>query len=146
MVPREYWVPSKGYGLEEWSEAVGDDFRFYLECPAFENDEEAQRFQDQCTEMGDLLGGIVITDDICPDALDIHCRVFRPPSFRTKDLCVAVLDKEFDDLRKIRAWLEDFDKDCDADQKVVFVTDGNNDDIQMEALMRVRTLSEMMGL
>ena len=146
LIPVEYWESSIGYDLDEWLEAVGDDFRFYLECPSFENDEDMQRFHDQCVEMDDLLGGVISAEDDNVDRLDLKCPVIRAPSLKTDNLCIGILNIELDDLRLVRVWLEEFDRSCETRQKIAFVTDGNGNDGHIEAILKIRTLSEMMGL
>lgn len=146
LVPVEYWEKSKGYNLEEWLEAVDENFRFYLECPSLEVNEERQRFQDQCIEMGGLLGGVIISDDMEAEHLDLHCPIVKQPLFENEKLCVGVLDKELDDLRKVRAWLEAFDNQCEEKQKRVFITNGTSKVISMETIVRIKMLSEMMSL
>ena len=146
LVPSEYWIPSKGYDSEEWSEAVSDNFRFYLECPLLEDGEEIQRFQDQCNELDTLIGGVLIADGVSLDGLELPCPVLRVPSIETDGVCVGVIDKDFEDLRKLRVWLELFDKESQSGQKIVFVSNGEDDDIHMESILKVQMLSEMMGL
>ena len=145
MVPAEYWSPSRGYDLEEWIDGVNEDFRFYLEYPLLDTD-EAQHFQSQCVDMGDLLGGVIVTDNNSLDELNLPCPVLQAPSFDDGGVGIGFLDKDFDNLRKVRVWFEAFDKSRKTEQTVVFVGNGSENDISMETLSNIKTLSEMMGL
>ena len=146
MVPQEYWMPREGYSLEGWPEAVSEDFRFFLEYPQLEDDEEIQRFQNQCDSLGGLLGGVLITEGLIHEKLDLQCPVVPVPSVEMDVLCVGLMEKDFEDLRKARIWLASFDKKCLAVQRVAFVSNRTSDDISMKTLMEIQTLSEMMGL
>ena len=146
LVPSEYWDSSKGYDLAQWLEAVDDDFRFYLECPMIDDSNELQRFKKQCVEMGDLLGGIVVSKVMDSKHLALLCPIIVLSSFDDTAVCADMLANDLDDLRKIRAWLEAFDKQCDSKQSLVFVSNGKDIDIPMETLVKIKTLSEMMGL
>ena len=146
IVPQAYWTPSKGYPVGDWQEAVGENFRFYLEYPPLDSDEEIKCFQNQCIELGDLLGGIVVAEGFNVDKVVLSCPVIDISSVGTSALCVGVMDKDFEDLRKARVWLETFDKNSQSEQKVVIVSNGTEDDISMESLLKIQTLSEMMGL
>ena len=145
MVPAEYWSPSSGYDLEGWLDGVNEGFRFYLEYPLLDTD-EIQHFQSQCVDMGDLLGGVIITDNNSLDGFDLPCPVLQSPSFDDDSVCIGFLDKDLDNLRKVRAWFETFDKSSKAEQAVVFVGNGSENDVSMEILSNKKTLSEMLGL
>lgn len=145
LVPSEYWDRARGYDLEQWAEAVSDNFRFYFECPLLEGDAEIQSFKSQCILIGDHLGGVIVSDDADTNALDLNCPVVREPSLRDKTLSIGLLEP-IDDIRAVRFWLEGFDKAAARLRKVVFVTNHGCSDVSMETLMEFKTLSEMMGL
>ena len=145
MVPAEYWSPSNGYDLEEWLDGIDEDFRFYLEYPLLDTD-EIQHFQSQCVAMGDLLGGVIVNDNSSIGELNLPCSVLNAPSFEQGNVCIGFLNKDLENLRKVRAWFETFDKSSKAEQAVVFVGNGNENDLSMETLLNIKTLSEMMGI
>ena len=92
------------------------------------------------------MGGVIIDSEVGQTGLELSCPVVKHPSYEDKNLCVGMLDKDLDDLRKIRTWLEVFDNQCDREHKMVFVTDEGGSDVTMETLVKIRTLSEMLGL
>lgn len=155
LVPPEYWDLSNGYDLDLWIDAVDDDFRFFLECPNLNASDELPRFQAQCAKLNQLLGGVIVTNDMDEKRLDLDCALIRcdadnyamvENSFDKRlSPCLDVLGEDFEDLRKVRAWLDIFDKGCQREQKVVFVSNGSKDDIPMETLVKIRTLTQLMG-
>jgi len=149
LVPAEYWDKTSGYDLELWSEDVSEDlhedFYFYLECPPLESDAEIQCFKTQCSLIGDHLGGVIVPGGTDIESLELSCPIVKKPSLDDKKLSIGLLEP-IDDMRAVRAWLEEFDKKAGDTRKVVFVSSRNNPDIPMETLMQFKTLSEMMGL
>lgn len=146
LVPDDYWDDERGYELDNWLDAVGDDFRFYLECPMLAEYKVTQHFKQQCALFDQRLGGIIIKDDWDIDDLDLSCPVVKSPSLQNRKLSIGFIEQDFDELRKIRVWFEAFDKKTQEGQKVVFVTNREKREIKMESLSRIKVLSEMMGL
>ena len=146
LVPKEYWDIKKGYELDEWHEAVGGEFQFYIECPNLEGKGERQLFENQCSQLGDLLGGLVVPDKFDITKLKLSCPIVEPTTYLSNELCLGFLDKDLDDLRAVRKWLDMFCEQCGTKQKSVFITDKANKSVAADVIVKIKALSEMMRL
>jgi len=151
LVPVEYWDKQNGYDLESWLDEVEEDFSFYLEAPSFNDEAESHLFQSQCQLMGEQLGGVLITEMGNVTDLEVPCPVVKNSAAinvksNAEKLDIGLITQDYSDLRKIRTWLESFDKQSVASQKVVFVTNLDTPDVNVNTILEIKTLIEMMGL
>lgn len=145
LVPADYWQWPNGYEVDEWIDAVDEGFRFYLEYPHLENLDEQRHFQAQCEVLGEFLGGVVVENGVELTAMGLSCPVVCPGK-QDDELCIGLLDEGFEDLRGVRDWLTSFDEQNDCSSRRVFITGSGGESVPMEALMKVKTITEMMGL
>ena len=65
---------------------------------------------------------------------------------KNKKVKLYFLDKDLDDLRAVRKWLDMFCEQCGTKQKSVFITDKENKSVAADVIVKIKALSEMMGL
>lgn len=151
LVPASEWQAGTGFAIEDWQDDVSEHFRFYIEWPFDSMDnKERSLFLQQCQQLGELLGGIILQQDdelqtelavyYSHSSAEISQQLWQPQHQGQSG--VALLELSDQDMRTQRQWLEDFAASTDKLHCVVI----NDDPVDIESLRNFKTLIELLGL
>jgi len=151
LVPQSDWQADTGFDMASWQDDVSEEFRFYIEWPFDDADGKSpQLCLQQCQSLGDLLGGIIVNQDMeLTTDLPVYYRgqsaaleqqIWTPENNAPSG--VALLMLAAGNLREQRKWLEQFAVSSEH-LHCVLLADAS---IDINSLRDFKTLVELLGL
>lgn len=148
LVPAQY-LQSEDCDIEQWLDDVHETFRFYLQAPAAVM--LSQQFGQQCSQLGEYLGGVVTQSCVQLDvnvpvyhddaAADDQHRIWHPDGSGQSGVALMTLHDA--DLKTQRYWLEMFAQKSAGQLQAVFLCD---ESLTLAQLRDFKTLVELMAL
>ena len=148
LVPAQY-LQAEDCDIEQWLDDVHEAFRFYLQAPIAEM--SSQQFEQQCSQFGDYLGGVVVQSGVQlnvkvpvyhdDDVADDQHHIWHPDGSGQSG--VALLKVDGVDLKTQRFWLEAFAQQTMGQLQAIFLCD---ESLTLAQLRDFKTLVELMAL